>query len=527
MMESYRVFDPVWRKLIRSRGMLVMLAVAGMLFTSTVSGWLFWVDYRGAQQRFHQQVDDRARHLHSELRQSMESLYTLRDVIRYVDSLPAIVFDDVAQAALRRNAHVLALEWVPRVPHEERAGFEAAIGNGARIIQLDADGQRRPAPIRDEYFPVRYVVPAAGNETLVGVDLGGRPRRLQALMTARDNAELAMSEPLSLLQPERYGKAGVVIALPVYSGSPETMADRRIALRGFVVAVIDIEQLLFRIFPDAKHQRWLRIDDIDDESTLLIEFGKAGSYAYQVKLPGFAERQWLLTMSPAWRMVSPSVSLLPLATMLAGTLMVVIVCGYLLLLQRRGEEVEKLVEERTRELRDANQRLASLSVTDPLTGLANRRALDDYLAQEWQRASRDRSPLAVLLLDVDHFKKLNDTWGHQIGDQCLRELAKIMTAHFKRPADLVARYGGEEFAVVLPNTDIGVMEQANRFREAVAAHDVEIGGGEVVRMTVSGGLATLTPAIGQSPRDLLKRADQALYEAKGAGRNRIERGGSV
>ena len=166
-------------------------------------------------------------------------------------------------------------------------------------------------------------------------------------------------------------------------------------------------------------------------------------------------------------------------------------------------------------------------MTDPLTGLANRRALDDYLAQEWQRATRDRSPLAVLLLDVDHFKKLNDTWGHQVGDQCLRELAKIMTAYFKRPADLVARYGGEEFAVVLPNTDVGVMEQANRFREAVAAHAIDIGGGEVVRMTVSGGLGILIPAIGQAPRDLLKRADQALYEAKGAGRNRIERGSAV
>lgn len=523
MMDRHRVFDPVWQQLTRSRGMLIMLAVAGMLFTSTVSGWLFWLDYRGAQQRFHQQVDDRARHLRSELRQSMESLYTLRDVIRYVDSLPAIVFDDVAHAALRRNAHVLALEWVPRVPHAERAEFEAGMDEGARLTQMDDDGQRRPAPIRDEYYPVRFVVPVAGNEALVGMDLAGRARRLQALMMARDAGGLAMSEPLSLLQPDRYGKAGVLIALPVYSGRPETTGARRAALRGFVVAVIDVERLLLRIFPDAKDQRWLRIDDIDDEQTLLIEFGQPAMHHYQVPLTRFAERQWQLTMSPPWSMVRANISLLPLAAMLVGTLLVVIVCGYLWLLLRRGEEVETLVEERTRELRDANQRLASLSVTDPLTGLANRRALDDYLAHEWQRASRDQSPLTVLLLDVDHFKKLNDTWGHQIGDQCLRELAKIMTAYFKRPADLVARYGGEEFAVVLPNTDVGVVEQTNRFREAVAAHNIDIGGGEVLGMTVSGGIATLVPAIGQAPRDLIKRADQALYEAKGAGRNRIER----
>ncbi len=523
MMDRHRVFDPVWQQLTRSRGMLIMLAMAGMLFTVTVSGWLFWLDYRVAQQRFHQQVDDRARHLRSELRQSMESLYTLRDVIRYVDSLPGIVFDDVGEAALRRNAHVLALEWVPRVSHAERAGFEAKMGAGVGLAQLDEDGQHRPAPVRDEYYPVRYVVPVAGNEALIGIDLAGRPRRLQALMMARDQGGLAMSEPLALLQSDSYGKAGVLIALPVYSGRPETTEARRVALRGFVVAVIDIERLLRRVFPDLQDQRWLRIDDVSDQQALLIEFGKPATHSYQVQLTPFAERQWQLSMSPPWRMVSANISLLPLAAMLVGTLMVVIVCGYLWLLQRRGEVVETLVEERTRELRDANQRLASLSVTDPLTGLANRRALDDYLAHEWHRANRDQSPITVLLLDVDNFKKLNDTWGHQIGDQCLRELAKIMTDYFKRPADLVARYGGEEFAVVLPNTDISVLDQANRFREAVAAHGIDIGGGEVLHMTISGGIATLVPAIGQAPRDLLKRADQALYEAKGAGRNRIER----
>jgi diguanylate cyclase (GGDEF)-like protein len=96
-----------------------------------------------------------------------------------------------------------------------------------------------------------------------------------------------------------------------------------------------------------------------------------------------------------------------------------------------------------------------------------------------------------------------------------------MSAFFKRPADLVARYGGEEFMVVLPNTDLSVADQANRFREAVAEHRMDIGGGEVLSITVSGGLATLVPGVQQAPRDLIKLADQALYEAKGAGRNRI------
>lgn len=523
MIDRHRVFDPVWQGLVSSRSMLIVLAVAGMLFTLSVSAWLFRLDYRAAQQHFHQQVDGQARFLRSELRQNMEALYTLRDVIRYADSLPEIVFEDVAGAALQRNQLVQTLQWVPRVTAEKRSVFETTLGSGQRISYMDEAGQRLPSPPRPEYLPVKYIVPQSDHEMLRGIDMASRPRRLAAMEAARDQGGLVMSAPLQMLHPDRFGKAGVIIALPVYTGRPDSVEQRRQALRGFVVAVIGIDSFVARIFPDMDQQRWLKIEDMDVQEGVLFQHGEPTAHRYQVMMQEFAGRQWQLEMSPGRGMLRAEISLLPLAALLVGTLMVVIVCGYLWLLQRRGQIVESLVEERTRELRDANQRLSSLSVTDPLTGLANRRALDDYLGHEWQRAARDQSPISVLLFDVDHFKRLNDTWGHQIGDQCLRELAAIMTSHFKRPADLVARYGGEEFAVVLPNTDINVLEQANRFREALAAHRIDIGGGETVQMTISGGLATLVPAATQSPRDLLKLADQALYEAKGSGRNRIVR----
>ncbi|MEE4250142.1 MAG: diguanylate cyclase [Alcanivoracaceae bacterium] len=523
MIDRHRVFDPVWQGLVSSRSMLIVLAVAGMLFTLSVSAWLFRLDYRAAQQHFHQQVDGQARFLSGELRQNMEALYTLRDVIRYVDSLPAIVFEDVAGAALQRNQLVQTLQWVPRVPNEDRAAFEAMLGDGQKISYMDETGQRLPSPIAAEYFPVKFIQPQADHGMLLGIDMASRPRRIAALEIARDHGGLAMSAPLTMIHPDRFGLPGVIIALPVYSGRPDSVVDRQQALRGFVVAVISIDEFVGRSFPDMDQQRWLKIEDMDVEQGVLFQHGKPSSHRYQVMMPEFAGRQWQLEMSPGWGMVRAEISLLPLAALLVGTLMVVIVCGYLWLLQRRGQVVESLVEERTQELREANQRLASLSVTDPLTGLANRRALDDYLGHEWQRAARDQSPISVLLFDVDHFKRLNDTWGHQIGDQCLRELAALMTSHFKRPADLVARYGGEEFAVILPNTDVNVLEQANRFREALSLHRIKIGGGESLQMTISGGLATLVPLASQSPRDLLKLADQALYEAKGSGRNRIVR----
>src|SRR5690606_29012994 len=126
----------------------------------------------------------------------------------------------------------------------------------------------------------------------------------------------------------------------------------------------------------------LKIEDVEVEDGVLFQHGEPAAHRYQVMMEEFAGRQWQLEMSPGRGMLRAEISLLPLAALLVGTLMVIIVCGYLWLLQRRGQIVESLVGERTRELRDANQRLASLSVTDPLTGLANRRALDDYLGHE-------------------------------------------------------------------------------------------------------------------------------------------------
>lgn len=523
MSSMQRMFDTVWRGLFSSRSMLVALAVAGMLFTTSVSAWLFWLDYRSAQQSFHEQVDSRARYLSSELRQNMEALYTLRDVIRYVDSLPAIVFDDVGAAALERNPLLRTLQWLPRVSQQQRSQFEQKLGPGRYIEAINGSGQRQRAALSEEYFPVRYVTPQVDNEMLIGVDMMNWPLFLQAADRARDQGVLSMSAPLPLGQLGHFVGTGIMIILPVYTGRPDSIATRRAALRGFVVAMINMEEFFSGTLTGWHQQRWLSIEDLGDDSNgLLLQYGVPSTHRYEVMMPEFAGRQWRLAMSPKWRTISAEISLLPAAAMVVGTLMVIIVCGYLWLLQRRTKLVESLVNERTQELRDANQRLASLSITDPLTGLANRRALDDYLAHEWQRAARDHSSISVLLLDVDHFKKLNDTWGHQIGDQCLRELATIMTAHFKRPADLVARYGGEEFAVILPNTDNSALEHANRFREALAAHNINVGGGEYLQMTISGGLATLMPAVTQTPRDLLKQADEALYKAKRLGRNRIE-----
>lgn len=178
----------------------------------------------------------------------------------------------------------------------------------------------------------------------------------------------------------------------------------------------------------------------------------------------------------------------------------------------------------TRKLDDANQELTRLSSLDGLTGISNRRQFDETLLREWRRLGRQGRPLSMLLCDVDYFKQFNDGYGHQVGDECLKAVARTLKDTLRRPADLVARYGGEEFAVILPDTEItGALQVAEAMRSAVEGLHIThrySKGGSVV--TISIGVASTTPSrTGSDSSVLLKRADDALYQAKQAGRNRI------
>jgi len=172
-------------------------------------------------------------------------------------------------------------------------------------------------------------------------------------------------------------------------------------------------------------------------------------------------------------------------------------------------------------------RLVRSGLTDVLTGWHNRRYLQSRLQEEIARAQRDHAPLACLLLDVDHFKQVNDTHGHQAGDTVLRELANRVECQV-RASDVAARYGGEEFAVLLPNTQLeDAQHLAERIREAVSASPIEVCEGQALTVTVSIGISSIVPdryandlkSLGEG---LLAEADVALYRAKAQGRNRVQ-----
>lgn len=191
-------------------------------------------------------------------------------------------------------------------------------------------------------------------------------------------------------------------------------------------------------------------------------------------------------------------------------------------LQRSERELERRVAQRTEELQVLNQRLETLSMTDALTGIANRRQFDELLALECKRAARHAAPLGLAIMDVDWFKTYNDRYGHPAGDACLRQIAQALATALGRPTDVIARYGGEEFVLLAPMSDLdGTCAIAQRLLEAVRSLQLAHADSPFGEVTLSIGVAALLAGEQQAPA-LMQRADAALYRAKQSGRNRVE-----
>lgn len=172
----------------------------------------------------------------------------------------------------------------------------------------------------------------------------------------------------------------------------------------------------------------------------------------------------------------------------------------------------------------AQTALERLAYHDGLTGVVNRRGFDEKLSMEWDRALRDAAPLSLIMIDVDFFKRFNDSYGHQKGDECLKSVAEMLAKSVSRPHDVVSRYGGEEFAVILPSCEIqGAMAIGQRIQENIATLQIPHEASDASPVvTVSMGVSSIIPATDQQIDDIIGLADHALYRAKDAGRNRIE-----
>jgi len=279
-----------------------------------------------------------------------------------------------------------------------------------------------------------------------------------------------------------------------------------------------------------------RLDPIDEAwsewtSQPFIDYTTLAANDYTFRLrargagsPPSAEATWSFSVNPPWYLTRWAYGLWIL---LAVAIVLLVIRVRTSALQRQAERLRANVAEKTAELREtvklleaANTQLEALSLEDDLTQIANRRYFERALADEWNRARRHEQQLALVLLDLDHFKDLNDRRGHPAGDECLRKVGAFLSQSVKRSGEVVARYGGEEFAILLPGVDSdSAIRVAETLREGIERLAIPYGNGNGKRVTASCGVAAMQPSHDASSDVLVASADRALYAAKHSGRN--------
>jgi len=475
-------------------------------------------------------------------------IFTIESVGAFYNASSAITptqFAEYSAPLLDRFPTITALGWVPRITQDGRAEFERVAQQdfpGFRITEVGPDKNLMTATPRPVHFPVLLIHPYVGNEAARGFDLYSDPIRRAAIDAAIEHGRTTSTARIRLVQ-ERGQQYSVLLINPVFERQGSSLKKR--GIRGVASAVYRIgdgvERALAQVNPSGTDV-WLfdRSNEADHQFLYFHRAGQpAGKHAQTIPEPllsgmhythdfRLGERDFRLVMAPTEGHFERDSDYLAWATLIGGLVFTGLLAAYIALVLRRSHDLlvgrralEYQVSERERaeqQIRQANQELRNLSREDPLMGIPNRRYFDEYFAQEWRRAIRHKTPLSLLLGDVDHFKKYNDTFGHVAGDECLRRIAQVLREALDRPGDLVARYGGEEIALVLPSTPpMGARDLAEKIRVLVSSmSSIEA---DAKPVTVSIGYGTIEPPRDSSMEDFIKAVDQALYRAKQQGRN--------
>jgi diguanylate cyclase (GGDEF)-like protein len=399
-------------------------------------------------------------------------------------------FEIVGNSLLRRGA-LTATAYLRQVRGSERAEFERE--RGFPIIDRGPGGRPQRAGPRPLYYPVVYAVAEQQPKAPLGFDVGNDPDRGPYLQQARDSGRPAATGVMPLI----IGGLGINVYRPIYrDGAPiATVAERRAALMGFAAGAFRVKDLATAAIASIPND----VDvQIRDHGKTVI--GSSGSLDDPARAQlTIADRAWVLVVRDPSR---PDIAL-PLLMAVVGVSLAALL-GALILVGTRNERMRDLQ-------REASQ--------DPLTGLKNRRRFEEDLHRELARGHRDGTPGALLMLDLDNFKQVNDTLGHPVGDRVIGEIAGVLGRR-TRETDVLARVGGDEFAIILPNCGEAEAQRvaesiATSIREHVPQTD------EVPQITVSVGIAMFGAGTEASFESVQADADAAMYAAKDAGRDGV------
>lgn len=513
------------------RSFALAYALTAVIFTASVVMTAQVVDNQRSA-RIQLEIDaeavDFAQRAAERIRESVEQLQIISLVFVAFEDVNHQQFKTIARRYLEPTDSLLILEWQPKVRDQDREEFERGARaqgiDGFTLWEPDADGNPVPAVARPVHVPVFYMLSSLPGVDTTGLDLAWSPERMASKWAARDDGRAVSSDLFNVVTNHAtdYQPVGFAITLPIYRGGlvPGAADQRRSELLGYLAGVYSLGRLLAPELRRLAERRFnLQISVGDDTAPRFTQLtGEASNHSRTVPMQLFGA-DWAFTVS-ATRMQLSGLrlwSLIPVGLAVAG----ILVLSVLRVIERQQLALESARRELVAAF-DAVKRsesaLHEISRHDPLTGLYNRRAFDDLLVLELERAKRHQLSLGLLMIDLDHFKAINDNWGHQVGDQALIQCATICES-ISRRSDICARFGGEEFVLLLPHT---IAEQAlvtaERLRQAIAAEPLALDADQnPVTVTASVGVAVVSAPL--PARELLRRADVALYAAKRAGRN--------
>jgi diguanylate cyclase len=521
------VTSSVWRRQILP---CFLAAIVGVGVSVIAARTTALRDDRSAKLQFDVIAENHFMVLQNGLNEYVEKLRTVRVLFDSSNGpVPRNVFELFTRPLLRENSAITTLSWVPRVLNAERADHErAAVLQGLSNYSIKSKGtddKMSPSPEHSEYYPIFYAT-VPKTSPLYGLDLRSEPQTLVEMERARDENRLCFSQVRGLVSADGT-QGGFIFSMPVYrqGSSYDSIEDRRRNLAGFVHGSLIPGKMIDAIIAATKTPKGLELFFFEpgaDLAALPVYVHKSRLEVSPVQPMSQASlsrgRYWsrdLMADGQRWLTVAAR-------PMPGGPLTVqdhrswfvlafgLIITGVLVAyIRSSGLHASRMIE--------VNRKISDLAQKDALTGLANRRAFVERLSDIFAACRRGAKPFTVLYFDLDHFKDINDTLGHPVGDAILCQVAARVTSAI-RENDVVARFGGDEFAIMQSDTEnptaVGVL--AAKIGK-ILAEPYFVGGNEV-RITVSIGVSCYAADV-IGPDALMIQADLALYRAKQDGRN--------
>jgi diguanylate cyclase (GGDEF)-like protein len=514
--------------------------LAASLAFSAASTYYFRSQVRQeAHSRFETVAIGVANDVQSRIRAYGDVLFALRGLFDSSAKVTRDEFHQFAQALSlgERYPGVTNISFASRVPHARKLEFERTVrAEKSLLLKGLPEFAIKPPGERPEYAVLTYIEPMGKNIPAWGLDLNADPLRRSVTERARDTGQMASSSGVTLLRDGNSSVSSTLLRLALYRGGgvPGAVEERQRLYWGMVGSTVRVGEMIeATLSKEILSRAQLQIYEVGEGAaggTLLFDSaasGAAASAAAPAEFSGYmmnhrlavADREWRLRIVPLKdpvELVDKAGTAAILAALLAISALLFWLMTSVAVSESRGAELAM----RNREAALLREKLREQAMRDQLTGLYNRHYVEEWFGLELRRAQRHGRPIAAIVLDIDDFKRFNDSFGHEAGDLVLRELAGVLR-RFARASDVASRYGGEEFLVLLPECPFeAALRKAEQLREEVARLELRYDDRPLGPVTVSLGVAAF-PDHAKESAELLRCADEALYLAKQTGRNRV------